>query len=385
MSKHLDRVKAGAVAGATRAAAAAAQWRRRLGAVGGSALGTWWRRATSGGEGARPRRRQLIRRGVLALLPLIGIAIWATHNADRSLATVIPPAGVESIYQSHSPKLERRVTENRLARPVYPLSVIPGGAYSVAELRAYLNKDPVAKHSFDAMAQRMGDPALLSHLQVKQLTKPVRMFTQLRVGDKLYSSSNPVTVQAGESGFVHEPTGDLVARARCGNVMMMTVPAREARIAPPAETSVCEQPRPRVVVSEAVGARPVPAPLPVVMPPAALPVLPPMPLQAAALPPCLPPIMLPGAPCPPPAPVYLPPFPLSAPPIATATAHSNSLGLGLGLGLASASASATLLLRCPHRRHPGPQPVPEPTTMLLMGLGLGGAALARKIASRKQR
>ncbi|HJN15129.1 MAG TPA: hypothetical protein QGH10_06560 [Armatimonadota bacterium] len=186
------------------------------------------------------------------------------------------------------------------------MSVIPGGAFTVDELKAYLDTDEVARQSFEDHAKRIGDPKLLDHLQVALVPEPVTMYTMLRDGNQLFVSSDPVTVERGESMFYHEDTGDEVARARCGNVMVTVQPESYSRmpapvvasgyVAPAPVAQPAPQPPRAVEVLPAGGARtpqipffspPVavpPAPAPVVMPTAVPPtiVIPPTPAAAAA-------------------------------------------------------------------------------------------------------
>ncbi|MGQ9731317.1 MAG: PEP-CTERM sorting domain-containing protein, partial [Candidatus Zipacnadales bacterium] len=130
----------------------------------------------------------------------------------------------------------------QVVRNVYPLSVIPGGAYSVAELRAHANKDAVVRESLNRQAKRLRDSDLIEHLVPTVVTKPLEKHTQLREGNKLFWTDRPVTVKAGETVFVHEPSGEALVRARCGNVMVEEVPAAAAQRPPPAE-----EPTPAVV------------------------------------------------------------------------------------------------------------------------------------------
>lgn len=127
---------------------------------------------------------------------------------------------------------------------VYPLSVIPGGAYSVEALQQSAETDPVVQRALAEMAAHTGDPRLLEHLRATQARQDTTMHTQLRDGDELYWSRGRVTVRKGETVFVHEPTGTPVIRARCGNGLWPVVPAgAPTRVAPP-EPQTSQQPAP---------------------------------------------------------------------------------------------------------------------------------------------
>lgn len=91
-------------------------------------------------------------------------------------------------------------------RPVYPYSVIRGGAYSGGELVRSLDADPVAARHY-AVFQRS-----LVHLTESRFAQPV--YLSYRVGNIVYWTSRPVRVPRGEPLLTD---GTHYARARCGN------------------------------------------------------------------------------------------------------------------------------------------------------------------------
>jgi hypothetical protein len=119
-----------------------------------------------------------------------------------------------------------QVAESSPSRPVYPYSVIRGGAYSAAELIQALDGDPVAARHYlvfrrsavRAAGSTFHDPVYLSY----------------RVGDAIYWTSRPVPLPPGETLLTD---GMHYARARCGN-----------RISPTAQTPVNEtEPAPQTL------------------------------------------------------------------------------------------------------------------------------------------
>jgi hypothetical protein len=100
----------------------------------------------------------------------------------------------------------RPAVERRLSWPVYPYSVIGGGAHSVAELDAALRKDLVASVHY-ATFHRDG-------LRMTNASGPLLKYASYRIGSSVYWTSHPVHVSAGES-LITDGTG--LARARCGN------------------------------------------------------------------------------------------------------------------------------------------------------------------------
>ncbi|HJN16622.1 MAG TPA: PEP-CTERM sorting domain-containing protein [Armatimonadota bacterium] len=344
----------------------------------------------------------------VATVVVLGMA-WANRPADSVSATVIAP---QTMQRQFSEVVVERVggEDGGVARRVYPMSVIPGGAFTVEELKSYLDTDEIARQSFEDHAKRIGDPELLDHLQVALVPEPVTMYTMLRDGAKLFISSEPVTVERGESMFYHEDTGDEVARARCGNVMVTVQPkgyvpmpapvVSSGYIAPAPVAQPIPQPPQAVDVLPAGGARapqipffspPVavpPAPAPVVMPTAVPPtiVIPPTPAAAAAAapPPMIVPIM------PPPSGSGLGGF------VRQKSGGSGGLGLlaaGLAGGLGGGGGSKISVVQ-QQKQGQGqqqgqkqklkdcPEPIPEPATMLLMGLGLGATGV---LARRKRK
>jgi hypothetical protein len=102
--------------------------------------------------------------------------------------------------------LVRPAVERRLPRPVYPYSVIRGGAYSVAELDDALSKDLVASAHY-AGFHRDG-------LRMTNAPGPLLMYASYRMGGSVYWTGHPVHIAAGESLITD---GTSLARARCGN------------------------------------------------------------------------------------------------------------------------------------------------------------------------
>lgn len=165
---------------------------------------------------------------VLLLLAAIGVLLSGCPNQQNlpGFSTLIAlPDG-----HSYSHAIQT------LIRPVYPMSVIAGGAYSALELRWHVQRDPVVRGSLESMSRRLGDPGLLDHLYVAQVPRDTQMHSLLRDGDQLYWTNQPVTVREGEQAFYHSKSGALVLRARCGNALLPVLPPGvETRPAPPEE------------------------------------------------------------------------------------------------------------------------------------------------------
>jgi hypothetical protein len=137
-----------------------------------------------------------------ALFLLAGALVYRALPTHRRVAqpefVPIPAAAFEVPVR---PALERR-----LSRPVYPYSVIRGGAYSVAELDAALDNDRVASAHY-AGFHRDG-------LRMTSVPGPLLKYASYRMGGSVYWTSHPVHIAAGESLITD---GTSLARARCGN------------------------------------------------------------------------------------------------------------------------------------------------------------------------
>lgn len=146
-----------------------------------------------------------------ALLVVAGIAaiflFWPEHAQNN---VIIQP-------------VNRAVEVVREQRPVYPYSVLPGGAYDASELRTKLKSDKVAARHYE--------PFQLTPLKTvkSHFTSPV--YVSYRKGHQIYWTRKPVRLTPGEALLTD---GFLYARARCGNRISETPQAPVAEADPPA-------------------------------------------------------------------------------------------------------------------------------------------------------
>jgi hypothetical protein len=111
----------------------------------------------------------------------------------------------------------------REQRPVYPYSVLAGGAYTASELRAKLKSDEVAARHYQAF-QLTALKIVKSHF-----TSPV--YVSYRKGNQIYWTRKPVRLTPDEALLTD---GLLYARARCGNRISETAQEPVAETDPPA-------------------------------------------------------------------------------------------------------------------------------------------------------
>jgi hypothetical protein len=109
----------------------------------------------------------------------------------------------------------RRLADVALAakriRPIYNASVIPGGVYSVDELRAAIEHDPVVASHYDR--------AVLGEMRAVTLTKGRAAYVSYRVNNTLYWTRERVWIKPGETVLTD---GTTIVRARCGNCISDT-------------------------------------------------------------------------------------------------------------------------------------------------------------------
>jgi hypothetical protein len=115
-----------------------------------------------------------------------------------------------SLYGSISghtvPVKEPLPAYTRALRPNYPYSIIPGGAYSTAELKYADQEDPVVKAHYADFNVKTA--------QMVQLTEDKYQYASYRKKDKVYWTKKKLRIPKGE---VLLTDGASYARARCGN------------------------------------------------------------------------------------------------------------------------------------------------------------------------
>lgn len=110
----------------------------------------------------------------------------------------------------------------RSLRPNYPFSVIPGGAYSPAELRLVNQRDPLVRDhysDFDMNAARL-----------VTLTADRYQYASYRINNRIFWTRNRLKIPKGE---VLLTDGRNYARTRCGNRLSPTRKAQTSPLQPP--------------------------------------------------------------------------------------------------------------------------------------------------------
>ena len=168
------------------------------------------------------QRRPLAAIGFLAVLALVAMAVLMgpIFRSERAIPIAAAPAdGTAGV----SPATE--VAAASLAeRPVYPYSIVAGGAASVDELKKAIDSDPVVAGHYENFD--------LSKTRVEKLTKPKVMYVSYRMGNDIYWTRKPLVIRAGEKVLTD---GENIARTRCANQLSL-IPGPTSEFEPPAVT-----------------------------------------------------------------------------------------------------------------------------------------------------
>jgi len=116
-------------------------------------------------------------------------------------------------------------------RPVYPYSVIPGGAHSSRELMEAAQREPVVAAHYAEFA--------VGNARVIRLAHDRQAYVSYRLGSRIYWTKKKVTLHRGETLL---SDGKHLARTRCGN-RISEIPAEPTSPSEP-EAKVLNQPLP---------------------------------------------------------------------------------------------------------------------------------------------
>jgi hypothetical protein len=152
-----------------------------------------------------PWRTALLQTTIL-LAAVLYAAPW--QAASSSLLPVPRRAG-DMTLTGHQP------------RPVFSLSVVPGGVYTLAELRTVIARDPIVAAHYRGMD--------VDAMRIETLTAGKSAYVSYRRGDQTYWTRNRVWLKAGETVLTD---GKTTIRARCGNCVSDVKPSRVAAVEP---------------------------------------------------------------------------------------------------------------------------------------------------------
>jgi hypothetical protein len=167
---------------------------------------------------------------ILAILAVLGVACWLALFFGRTdLGQDEKGGGQRRGASADSPLDERGSPSGKrqagpAARLVYAYSVIPGGIRTVAELKTAIARDPVVSAEYSNFR--------LEDARVLQLEADRAVYLAYRVGGRVFWTSRKVTLEKGETVITD---GNLIARAKCGNLISDSL---EAPVSPDGPTEL---------------------------------------------------------------------------------------------------------------------------------------------------
>lgn len=142
---------------------------------------------------------------VATIIPVVLFLVGWNHRSKTG------QTGVDSLANAIAadPGINARIPLINTAfqtSPIFPYSVIPGGAHSNTELKNALLHDPVAAAHYAGFDVARTHVIRLSHAE--------RVYVSYRIGDRIYWTSKRLYIPAGETLL---SDGEHEARTRCGN------------------------------------------------------------------------------------------------------------------------------------------------------------------------
>jgi hypothetical protein len=193
------------------------------------------RRKRSGrGRRARRRRASIALVVVAAIAVVLGVGFQIFHTAFQNGPSVSVD---ERLAVAESNSVGTNAPGARTARTIYPYSIVPGGVYNAEEAKKAVANDPVVAEHYRDFA--------LDLMHVERVTRPRSVYLSYRLGNQVYWTKRPVTLQPGELLLTD---GKEAVRARCGNRVSDSARFPIAEREPAVEAF--DQPAPIVVPEE---------------------------------------------------------------------------------------------------------------------------------------
>jgi hypothetical protein len=177
---------------------------------------------------SRHRRNRKIRRtllgvfcvglaiGVALVLPSVLSSLHHARSQEPSPETVEASRNILLLTEEESLRQMEQ-------RPVYPYSIVPGGARDASELRWMADHDPVVRSHYAGFDY---DHARVEHLEEARL-----FYVSYRIGSKVYWTRHRIKLRKGEALITD---GKIKARSRCGNRVEEAPQEEMAASEPPA-------------------------------------------------------------------------------------------------------------------------------------------------------
>jgi hypothetical protein len=146
------------------------------------------------------RRRFIV--GVILFILAMAAAIYLASFRPLPSPEPVPL----SAAVTDSPETSPVASSTTFERPIYPYSVIPGGASQVEELKQAIAGDPVVAAHYAEFA--------IDNARVERLTRPRLAYVSYRIGNSVFWTRNRIALKSGETILTD---GVRDARTRCGN------------------------------------------------------------------------------------------------------------------------------------------------------------------------
>src|SRR5208337_801068 len=196
----------------------------------------------------KPTAAALLVLGLLSvILPLLSWVFSQPVASDISLPNVPADSSSLPLYWNWNDLGFSPPATAQSDRPVYPYSVIPGGAHSSRELREAIQRERVVAAHYAKFA--------IANAHVIRLADDRQAYVSYRLGSHIYWTKKKVTLRKGETLL---SDGKHLARTRCGNRISET-PADPSSPSEPGE-EVFNHPMPPFVPVTAAGS-PLPDPV----------------------------------------------------------------------------------------------------------------------------
>lgn len=176
---------------------------------------------------------------VLGILSL-QFFFWTFYPSSthvNSIANISDNSSSSPLYWEWSDAASPPPAQLLADRPVYPYSVIPGGAHSGRELLEAAQREPVVAAHYAAFAVR--------NAREIRLADDKRAYVSYRLGNQIYWTKKKVTLHKGE---ILLTDGEHLARTRCGNRVSET-PTEPTSPSEPKEIVLNDPLPPRIPVT----------------------------------------------------------------------------------------------------------------------------------------
>jgi hypothetical protein len=159
-------------------------------------------RGRSSGKNRRSRPARF-----LAVVGIAGLALLAVLiTGEKTRRAAVRERNLALLSAHSEPAADVALASDASERPVYPHSIVPGGAATVEELKAAIDTDPVVASHFSNFD--------LGSTRVETLKDPKIAHVSYRQGNEVFWTRKPVLIRAGEKVLTD---GENIARTRCAN------------------------------------------------------------------------------------------------------------------------------------------------------------------------